>query len=59
MHREANTSVAYGNTTHTIGTPNKTVTNNSKVLTGKEWTSINRKYCIESGATVSHHQHQN
>jgi len=29
------------------------------VLTGHKWTSINHRYCIESGFTVPHHQHQN
>ncbi len=59
MRREANAPEAYEDTIRTIGAPNKTVTDNAKVLTGHKWTSINRKYCIESGLTVPHHQHQN
>ena len=39
--------------------PNKTVTDNAQVLTSNRWTNINRQYCIATGLTVPHHQHQN
>ena len=35
------------------------VTDNATVLTGLKWTNINRKYCIETGLTIPHHQRQN
>ena len=57
MRREANAPEAYEDTIRTIGAPNKTVTDNAKVLIGHKWTSINRKYCIESGLTIPYHQH--
>jgi len=28
-------------------------------LIGRKWTSINRRYCTETGFTVPHHQYQN
>ena len=56
---EANVPDAYEDTIRTIGAPNKTVTDNIKVFTGIKWTSIHRKYCIESRVTIPHHQHQN
>ena len=59
MRREVSDPEAYEDTIRTIGAPNKTVTDNTKELTGIKWTSINRKYCIESGVTVPHRQHQN
>ena len=59
MRREANAPESCEDTIRTIGSPNKSVTNNVRVLTGARWKSINRKYCIESGVTVIHHQHQN
>ena len=59
MKREANAPEAYEDVIREFGAPNKTVTDNAQVLTGTKWTSINRRYCIESGYTVPHHQHQN
>ena len=41
------------------GDPNKTVIDNAKVCTIKRWTSINRMFCIETGLSVPHYQHQN
>lgn len=59
MRREANAPAAYEDFIRTVGAPNKTVTDNAQVLSGVKWTNINRKYCIETGLTVPHHQHQN
>jgi len=59
MRREAQAPKAYEDLICEHGAPNRTVTDNAKVLTGHKWTSINRRYCIESGFTVPHHQHQN
>ena len=59
MRREAQAPEIYEDYIRTVGAPNKTVTDNAKVLTGNRWTSINRKYCIETGLTVPHHHHQN
>ena len=59
MRREAEAPGAYEDFIREIGAPNKTVTDNAKVLTGNRWVSINRRYCIESGLSVPHHQHQN
>ena len=59
MRREAQAPEAYEDIIREFGAPNKTVTDNAQVLTGHKWTSINRRYCIETGLTVPHHQHQN
>ena len=59
MKREAEAPAAYEDIIRHVGAPNKTVTDNAKVLTGAKWTNINRRYCIETGLTVPHHQHQN
>ena len=59
MRREANAPEAYQDVIRFIGAPNKTVTDNAKVLTGVKWTNINRQYCIETGLTVPHQQQQN
>ena len=59
MRKEANAPEAYEDLIRIIGAPSKTVTDNASVLTGVIWTNINRKYCIETRLTVSHHQHQN
>ena len=56
MRREANAPEAYQDVIRFIGAPNKTVTDNAKVLTGVRWTNINRQYCIETGLTVPHQQ---
>ena len=59
MKREADAPTAYENVIRHIGAPNKMVTDNAQVLTGVRWNDINRKYCIATGLTVPHHQHQN
>ena len=59
MKREAQAPEAHEDVIRELGDPNRTVTDNAKVLTGHKWTSINHHYCIESGLTVPHHQHQN
>jgi len=59
MRKESQAPEAYEDIIRQYGAPNKTVTDNAKVLTGTKWTTINRRYCIESGFTVPHHQHQN
>jgi hypothetical protein len=59
IKKEANVPEAYEDLIKSIGAPNKTVTDNASNLTGVIWTNINRKYCIETGLTVPHHQHQN
>ena len=59
MRREAQAPEIYEDYIRTVGAPNKTVTDNAKVLTGNRWTYINHKYCIETDLMVPHHQHQN
>ena len=59
MRREAQAPEVYEDCIRTVGALNKTVTDNVKVLAGNIWTSINCKYCTETGLTVPHHQHQN
>ena len=59
MKQEENTPEAYEYAIISVGVPNKTVTDNDDVLTVLRWTSINRRYCIETGLTIPHRQHQN
>ena len=59
MCREVQAHEAYKVYINTAGSPNKTITDNKNVLTGNGWIYINRKYFIETGLTVPHHQHQN
>ena len=59
MRRKSQAPETYEDVIRHHGAPNRTVTDNAKELIGHKWTSINRKYCIESGFTVPHHQHQN
>ena len=59
MNREANAPETYEDVIRTLDTPNKTVSHNTMVLTSKKWTTINRKYCIATGLTVTYHQYQN
>ena len=59
MRRESQAPEAYEDVIRFIGAPKKTITDNAKTLTGSRWTNINRKYCIKTGLTVPHHQHQN
>ena len=58
IKREANTPEAYEDVIRSVGAPKKTITGNAAVITGLQWTSINRRYCIETGLTISHYQHQ-
>ena len=59
MRREANAPEKYLDVIRSIGAPNKTVTDNAKVLTGHRWTTVNQQYFIETRLTVPHHQRQN
>ena len=59
MSRESQAPEKYEDIIRHYGAPNKTVTDNARVCTGKRWTKINRKYCIETGLSVPHHQNQN
>ena len=59
MKREAQAPEMYEDIIRQYGAPNKCVTDNAKVCKGKRWTSINRWFCIETGLSVPHHQHQN
>ena len=60
MRRKSQAHESYEDVIRHHGAPNSTgVTDNAKELVGHKWTSINRKYCIESGFSVPHHQHQN
>ncbi len=59
MKRERQAPECYEDVIRDIGAPNRTVTDNATVLTGVRWTTINRKYCIETGLSVPYHQHQN
>ena len=59
MKRESEAPAAYEDVIRSIGAPNKMVTDNAKVCTGIKWTTISRRFCIESGLSVPHHQHQN
>ena len=43
MRREANAPEKYLDVIRSIGAPNKTVTDNVKVLTGHRWTNINQQ----------------
>ena len=58
MCREAMAPDAYLDIIPEHGVPNETITGNVQVLTGTRWTNINRQYCIATGLTVPHHQHQ-
>ena len=59
MRRKRQAPEAYEDVIRFIGAPKKTITDNAKTLTGSRWTDINRKYCIKTGLTIPHHQHQN
>ena len=59
MRREVNYPDKYLDVIRSIGSPNKTVRYNEKVLTGHRWTTINRNYCIDTGLIVRQYQHQN
>ena len=57
--RDDNSPEAYTYLIRSICAPNKTVADNAMVLIGSKWSNTNRKYCIETGLTVPHYQHQN
>ena len=59
MSRKSQAPEKYEDVIRHYGAPNKTVTDNAKECMGIRWTTVNRKYCIETGLTVPHHQHQN
>ena len=59
MTRKSHASEKYKDIVKHYGAPNKTVTENTRECTDIRWTSINRKYYIETGLIVSHYQHQN
>ena len=58
MKRESQASEVYEDVIDGIGPPNKTVTDNARVCKYSKWITINRRFCIETGLTVPHHQHQ-
>ena len=58
MRWDSQAPEAYENLIRYVVAPNKTVTDNTQVLTGTRWTSINRRYCILAGLTVPLRQHQ-
>ena len=57
MRRETQAPEAYENVIRCIRVPNRTVTDNARVCKSEKWTSINRKFCIETGLIVPYHQH--
>ena len=59
MRRESQAPEAYEDVIRHVGAPNRTVTDNAKVCKSVKWVTINRRFCIETGLTVPHHQHQN
>ena len=59
MRRESQAPEAYEDVIRGIGAPNRTVTDNAQVCKSTKWVTINRRFCIETGLTVPHHQHQN
>ena len=58
MKREANDLSVYEDVIRSVGAPNKTVTYNAEILIGETLTNRNRRYFINTGLTVTHHQHQ-
>lgn len=59
VSRESQAPEKYEDIIRHIGAANKTVTDNARICTGKRWTSVNRKYCIDTDLSVPYHQHQN
>ena len=59
MRRESQAPEAYEDVIRHIGAPNRTITDNAKVCKSNKWVTVNRRFCIETGLTVPHHQHQN
>ena len=59
MKREKEAVAMYEDTIIEFGAPTKTVTDNARVMTGKAWRTLNRKYSIQTGYTVPYQQQQN
>ena len=59
LRREATVSVAYEDTIIEHGAPSKIITDNAKSLTSNKFKDVSRKYCIKTGNSVPHSQHQN
>ena len=59
MSRESQIPEKYEDIIRHYGAPNKMVADNAVICTDKRWAIINRKYFIEAGLSVPHHQHQN
>ena len=59
MRRESQAPEAYEDVIRHIGAPNRTITDNTKVCKSNKWVTVNRRFFIETGLTVPHHQHQN
>ena len=59
LRKESQAPEAYEDVIRSIGAPNRTVTDNARVCNSTKWVTINRRFSIETGLTVPHHQHQN
>ena len=55
MKTESNAPNFYIDFIIDYGAPNKIVSNNAQVYCCTNWTTINRKYCIETGLTPLYH----
>ena len=58
IYMESQANEMYGDIIRQHGAPNKTVTDNARVCTGKRYTTINRRFCIEIGLSVPHHRYK-
>lgn len=60
MRKESQASDVYEDVIRHIGAPNRLVSDNARTLNvSSKFTAINRRYCIETGFTVPHHQSSN
>ena len=60
MKRESEAANMYEDVIRHIGAPNRMVSDNARTLNkSAKFTSINRRFCIETGFTVPHHQSSN
>ena len=59
MKKVSHAPDCYTNFIINYGAPNKTVSDNAQVYLGRNWVTINRKYCIETGLTPPYHQSSN
>ena len=57
IRKKASAPEAYEDCIRAVGAPNKTVTDNSQVLTGTKWTNIVDSTLL--GLTIPKHQHHN